>query len=57
MRISCFGKNYKKVIDTETNIIYDSLRDAAAKNNLNYSCLSEMLNNKRNNKTNLKWQN
>lgn len=57
MRKSLLGKHNKKVIDTGTNIIYDSLRDAATKNNLNYSCLSEMLNNKRNNKTNLRWKN
>lgn len=57
MRKSLLGKHNKKVIDTGTNIIYDSLRDAATKNNLNYSCLSGMLNNKRNNKTNLRWKN
>lgn len=57
MRKSLIGKHNKKVIDIETNVVYESLREASLNNNLNYSCLSEMLNNKRNNKTNLRWQN
>lgn len=57
MRNSCLGKNNKKIIDTETGVIYESMRKASELNNINYSVLSEMLNNNRNNKTNLKWIN
>lgn len=42
-----------KVIDTNTLIIYKSIREAALNNNLTTSYLGLMLNNKRKNKTNL----
>ena len=57
MRNSCLGKNNKKIIDTESGIIFESMRKASEFNNVNYSVLSEMLNNKRINKTNLQWLN
>lgn len=57
MRESLLGKHNKKVINIETNETYKSLREASEENKINYSVLSEMLNNKRNNKTNLRWQN
>lgn len=57
MRNSLLGKHNKKIINTETNKVYESLRQASVENKINYSVLSEMLNNKRNNKTNLRWQN
>jgi len=41
------------VIDTITNEIYTSIRKAALMNNINYSTLKSMLNNKFKNKTNL----
>lgn len=57
MRNSCLGKNNKKIIDTETGFIFESMRKASEFSKVNYSVLSEMLNNKRNNKTNLQWLN
>jgi len=57
MRNSCLGKNNKKIINTETGIIFESMRKASEDNKINYSVLSEMLNNKRINKTNLQWLN
>jgi hypothetical protein len=57
MRNSLLGKHNKKVVNIETNVVYESLRQASVENKLNYSCLSEMLNNKRTNKTKLRWQN
>jgi len=47
----------KKVIDLSTNKIYDSLRDAAKYNSINYSTLRNWLNpnNKSPNKSNLRW--
>jgi hypothetical protein len=57
MKKSCLGKNSKKLIDTETKKIFDSVKDAADFYKINYTSLSSMLNNKRNNKTNLEWQN
>jgi hypothetical protein len=57
MRNSCLGKNNKKIIDLETKVIFESLRKAAELNNISYTMLSQMLNNKKDNKTNLKWVN
>jgi len=57
MRKSLIGKHNKKVINIETNVRYESLRQASIENKINYSVLSQMLNNKRNNKTKLKWEN
>ena len=54
---SCLGKNNKKIIDTETQHIFESMRKASEFSKINYSVLSEMLNNKRINKTNLQWLN
>lgn len=54
---SCLGKNNKKIIDTETKMIFESMRKASEFNKINYSVLSEMLNNNRKNKTNLQWLN
>lgn len=55
MRNSCLGKNNKKIIDIETKMIFESLRKASEFNKISYSMLSEMLNNKKINKTNLQW--
>lgn len=57
MSISCLGKNNKKIIDTKTKVVFESMRKAAEFNKVNYSVLSEMLNNKKINKTNLQWLN
>jgi len=57
MRNSCLGKNNKKIINTKTGVIFESMRKASEDNKINYSVLSEMLNNKRINKTNLQWLN
>jgi len=43
-----------KVIDTEKNIIYDTMKIAAEENNIKYTSLSAMLNGYCKNKTNLK---
>ena len=54
-----FGKNYdlnpnsKKVIDTNTNIIYNSIKEAAEILNIKYSYLRSMITNNCKNKTNL----
>jgi hypothetical protein len=50
------GKNPSaiKVIDTEKNIIYDTMKIAAEENNIKYTSLSAMLNGYCKNKTNLK---
>jgi hypothetical protein len=55
MRTSCLGKNNKKIIDIETGLVFESMRKASELNNINYSVLSEMLNNRKINKTNLQW--
>tara|TARA_R110002167_G_scaffold123686_1_gene302728 strand:+ start:763 stop:1311 length:549 start_codon:yes stop_codon:yes gene_type:complete len=55
MSIATKGKGCKKIINTDTGIIYKSLRDASKENKINYTSLSSMLNNKRPNKTSLKW--
>lgn len=55
MSLSTKGKGCKRIIDEDTGIIYKSLREASEKNKINYTCLSSMLNNKRPNKTKLKW--
>lgn len=57
MRKSCLGKNNKKIIDIETKMIFKSMREASEFNKINYTILSGMLNNKKINKTNLRWQN
>lgn len=44
-----------KVIDIKTNIIYNSIKEAALNNNITMSYLGLMLNNKRKNKTNLQF--
>jgi hypothetical protein len=55
MRKSCLGTHQKKVINTETKMVFESMRKASEFNKINYSVLSEMLNNNRKNNTNLKW--
>ena len=55
MSNSCLGKNNKKIIDIETGVVFESMRKASELNNINYSVLSEMLNNRKINKTNLQW--
>ena len=57
MRLSCLGKNSKKILDTQTNKIFNSLKEASEFYKINYSVLSEMINNKRKNKTKLIWEN
>ena len=49
------GKGSKKVIDTKNGFIYNSLSEASKAVNVYYTSLSSMLNNKRTNKTDLKW--
>ena len=51
------GKCYrsKKVIDIENNIIYDCIKTASEKININYRTLLSMLRGYRKNKTNLKY--
>jgi len=48
---------YKKVIDTFTNTLYDSLTEAARINNISQSHLSHMLAGRLRNKTNLTFYN
>ena len=57
MRGTFGGKNHasKKVIDIETNIIYDTVSEAALNNNLKTSTLSAMLIGQNKNKTNLQY--
>jgi hypothetical protein len=57
MRNSCLGKNNKKIIDIETKMTFESMRKASEFNKINYTILSGMLNNKKNNTTNLQWLN
>jgi len=57
MRKSCLGKNNKKIIDIETKMIFKSMREASEFKKINYTILSGMLNNKKINKTNLRWLN
>jgi hypothetical protein len=45
----------KKVIDTKTGVIYDSLKEASIKLNINYSTLKNNFRLDRTNKTNLIW--
>jgi group I intron endonuclease len=45
----------KKIIDIKTNIIYETVSDAALKNNLKVSTLSAMLIGQNKNKTNLRY--
>lgn len=49
------NKGCKKIIDTLTKKIYYSLNQAAQEHNISISYLSSMINNKKPNKTNLKW--
>ena len=54
------NENYKlnmRNSDINTKQIFNSLREASEFNNINYTLLSGMLNNKKNNNTNLKWLN
>ncbi len=57
MKKSCLGKNSKKIIDIKTKQIFNSLKEASEFYKINYSVLSEMINNNRKNKTDLQWQN
>jgi hypothetical protein len=57
MKIASLGRMSKKVINLETNEVFDSLRKASDFYRINYTSLSSMLNNKKNNNTNLQWQN
>jgi len=57
MRNSCLGKNNKKIIDINTKQTFNSLREASELNKINYTLLSQMINNKIINKTNLRWLN
>lgn len=49
------GKGCKKIKDKVTGKIYNSQKQASKELNINISTLSEMLNNKKPNKTNLEW--
>ena len=51
------NNNAKKVIDLQTNIVYDSAKEVSLKFNINYSTLKAYLNNKLINKTNFKYLN
>lgn len=51
------NNNAKKVIDLQTNIIYDSAKEVSLKFNINYSTLKSYLNNRLTNKTNFKYLN
>ena len=51
------NNNAKKVIDLQTNIIYDSAKEVSLKFNINYSTLKSYLNNRLPNKTNFKYLN
>ena len=55
MSESTKGKGCKKIINEENGEIYNSLRIASKTINMNYTRLSSMLNNRIENKTNLKW--
>jgi hypothetical protein len=57
MKIACKDVRKKKVIDNKSKKVFESLREASEFNKINYSVLSEMLNNNRKNKTSLQWQN
>lgn len=56
MKKSCIGNNAKRIVNTQTNKVYSSLREASKAECVNYTCLSQMLNGSRVNKTNLKWK-
>jgi group I intron endonuclease len=47
--------NSKKVIDNNTNFVYDCIKDAAQANNMHWKTLSKKLNNKTKNNTSLSW--
>ena len=49
------GKGCKMIKNKESGKVYNSLNDAAKDVELSISYLSQMLNNKRNNNTNLIW--
>jgi hypothetical protein len=49
------GKGCKKVINTKNGFIYNSLSEASKDVSIHYTTLSSMLNNKKPNKTDLKW--
>jgi group I intron endonuclease len=51
------NNNAKKVVDLQTNIIYDSAKEVSLKFNINYSTLKSYLNNRLFNKTNFKYLN
>jgi hypothetical protein len=55
MKNSCKGKGFKPVIDTKTNIKYNSLMEASEAFGISISYLSSMLNNKIKNKTSMQW--
>lgn len=55
MRESCLGKGTKRVVDSDTGVQYNSLREASKVLGMSESYLSNMLNNKIKNKTSLKW--
>jgi len=46
---------FKKVIDNNTKIIYNSIKEASIKNNINYTTLGLKLNNRIKNNTNFKF--
>jgi hypothetical protein len=54
-RKGSLNSSSRKVIDVISGMIYYTLKDAARDFNINYTQLSEMLNGKRNNNTNLKF--
>ena len=51
------NNNAKKVVDLQTNIIYDSAKEVSLKFNINYSTLKSYLNNRLFYKTNFKYLN
>jgi hypothetical protein len=55
MRKSLLNKHNKSIIDKNNNTIIGSLNDASKYTGYSISYLSQMLNNKRINKTNLQW--
>lgn len=54
-RLRISKRQNKAVIDTKTNIIYQSIKEASLINNIPESSLSRMLNNTRPNKTTLRY--
>lgn len=55
MKNSCTGKGLKPVINTETHVRYNSLKEASESSGISISYLSSMLNNKIKNKTSMQW--